>query len=164
MAAGVRCPKCGATVPGGSRFCQSCGTTVSGQSQPAKKKNGGSSQLKLFIAGALIITLLGSLAIFGIQRAKAAKEHTAEKAPAPAATAVVASAIEGAGPMPDWLAKANKAIIADYSWAASHHNELQYFPCFCGCYQSAGHVSNSECYYKRDKGGRITAYDSHAYG
>lgn len=166
MAPSVQCPNCGTAVPGGSRFCQKCGTAVSGGKAPAaapKKKppTTGNSQLKIFVAGALIIALLGSLAMYGIQRAKAAKEHAAAQTPA---LNVASNSIEGAGPVPDWLGKANKYIQADYIWAASHHNELQYFPCFCGCYNSAGHVSNSECYYKRDKGGKITAYDSHAYG
>ncbi|HWI61303.1 MAG TPA: PCYCGC motif-containing (lipo)protein [Symbiobacteriaceae bacterium] len=154
MAPGARCPKCGTKVPAGSRFCQSCGTTVT-----------GTPRWRLIVAGALILVLLGSLGLFlGMRRGDHAADQ-AHLAPAPEkAPAAVANTIDGAGPMPDWLTKANKAVIADYNWAASHHGELQYFPCFCGCYQSAGHVSNSECYYKRDKGGKITAYDAHAYG
>jgi len=63
----------------------------------------------------------------------------------------------------DWV-KIDKSVIADYTWAAAHHDELQYFPCFCGCDKSAGHASNSSCYFKRDGNGQITAYDQHSYG
>lgn len=34
-----------------------------------------------------------------------------------------------------------------YRYAVEHGDELQYFPCFCGCYQF-GHVSNRDCYIK----------------
>ncbi|HYG57469.1 MAG TPA: PCYCGC motif-containing (lipo)protein [Symbiobacteriaceae bacterium] len=126
----------------------------SARSAPQSARGG---QLKLFIAGALIIAVLTGGLLFGMSRIANQPDHTASAGAPPAA-------IDGAGPMPAWLASANTAVIADYSWAASHHDELQYFPCFCGCDKSAGHVSNSDCYYVRDGKGTIARYDSHAYG
>jgi uncharacterized integral membrane protein len=164
VAGPVQCPKCGANVPNGSRFCQSCGATVAGTAAKSVKRSGAPSQWMILMAGALVVILLGGLAMFGINRAKMAKQHDMAENPAPAGTAAAQTSIEGAGPMPDWLMKADKLVIADYKWAASHHDELQYFPCFCGCDKSAGHASNSSCYFKRDASGQITAYDSHSYG
>ncbi|HYF95403.1 MAG TPA: PCYCGC motif-containing (lipo)protein [Symbiobacteriaceae bacterium] len=111
------------------------------------------------MAGALVLAILAGAAVFGLSRL--GNNKTAAKSVAPP---VSASLIELAGPMPSWLASANQVIRDDYTWAASHHNELQYFPCFCGCYQSAGHVSNSACYFDRGADKRIAAYDSHAVG
>lgn len=162
MAGPTRCSKCASNVPAGSQFCQSCGATVGGNAGTARRP-GGPSQWMIFVAGALILVLLGGLAVFGIQRAKMAGNHVMAETTAPAG-AHAQTMIEGAGPMPEWLLKADKTVIADYTWAAAHHNELQYFPCFCGCDKEAGHASNSSCYFKRDGNGQITAYDSHSYG
>lgn len=163
MAGPVQCPKCGSNVPGGARFCQSCGATVTGNATPAAKRSGGTSQWMILVAGALVVILVSGLAMFGINRAKMAKQHETAEVTTPASSAAQTS-IEGAGPIPAWLAKADKSVIADYTWAAAHHDELQYFPCFCGCDQSAGHASNSSCYFKRDGAGQIIAYDQHSYG
>lgn len=161
----VPCPHCSAQVPAGARFCQKCGRSVekgakeSHHGPKPKKAPRGQSQFMIFAAGAVAVILLVWLGIGTVSRMNKSADHDAATS-APTA----AMAIEGAGPIPDWLASAGKQMIADYTWAASHHDDLQYFPCFCGCYQSAGHVSNSECYYKRGAGNQITAYDSHAYG
>lgn len=66
-------------------------------------------------------------------------------------------------PTPAWLATADKAIQADYTWAAAHHDELQHIPCYCGC-GNIGHTSNSTCYFTRDAAGTITGYEQHAVG
>jgi hypothetical protein len=48
-----------------------------------------------------------------------------------------------------------------YRYAVEHGDELQYFPCFCGCYQF-GHVSNRDCYVKAvNRDGAVT-FTSHA--
>jgi hypothetical protein len=48
-----------------------------------------------------------------------------------------------------------------YRYAVEHGDELQYFPCFCGCYQF-GHVSNRDCYVKAvNRDGTLT-FTSHA--
>jgi hypothetical protein len=115
----------------------------------------------VFVAGTIVILLLAGLAIGGLSR-------ISSKAPAATASASaehdMQAMVDMAGPMPAWLSSAGRTVVTEYTWAASHHNELQYFPCYCGCFNSAGHVSNSECYFKRDGGNRILAYDQHAYG
>jgi len=125
--------------------------------RPSARRSGG-RQWKAFLAGVLTLVVVIGGALFGLNRFMSTANHTAESAPA------TQTAIEGAGPMPQWLAAAPSDVIADYTWAASHHNELQYFPCFCGCNKSAGHVSNSDCYFVRDGKSTIKAYDAHAYG
>ncbi|HYG60859.1 MAG TPA: PCYCGC motif-containing (lipo)protein [Symbiobacteriaceae bacterium] len=148
------CPKCSAPVPVDSRFCQNCGANTSGaggKSGPARVSAAGGSQTRLFIVGALAIALvvvavLGGMAFFSGK-----------------GTALPEGGIAGAGPLPDWLQNADPDIIADYAWAAEHHEELQYIPCYCGC-GSVGHTSNATCYYRWDKNGKILGYDSHALG
>ena len=163
----VSCPKCSAKVPAGARFCQVCGASTAASGSPhargAAKKSAPTKkpQWMILLAGSVVILLLAGLAIGGLSRMSAK---------APAATAGTSgehdmqAMVDMAGPMPNWLSASGKTVIAEYTWAASHHNELQYFPCYCGCFNSAGHVSNSECYFKRDGGKKILAYDQHAFG
>jgi Protein of unknown function with PCYCGC motif len=48
-----------------------------------------------------------------------------------------------------------------YRFAVEHGDELQYFPCFCGCYQF-GHVSNRDCYIKAFNPDGTLTFTSHA--
>lgn len=83
------------------------------------------------------------------------------KKPAEAPIDPNATSIAGAPAMPDWLAKADPLIKTEFIWAAAHHEELQYIPCYCGC-QHSGHTDNFTCYFDHDGSGRITDYDGHA--
>lgn len=48
-----------------------------------------------------------------------------------------------------------------YRYAVERGDELQYIPCFCGCYRF-GHVSNRDCYIKAfNRDGALT-FTSHA--
>jgi hypothetical protein len=170
MPESVSCPNCSANVPGAARFCQVCGTATASpglhHSKPVatkkpvkhKKPSTAKSQWTVVLAGTVAVLLITFLAMSTISRMGTGK--TASSTLEHDMTAM----IESAGPMPGWLASAPKDTIADYAWAVSHHDELQYFPCFCGCFNSAGHVSNSECYYQRDVGKNVRAYDAHAFG
>lgn len=165
MATPDTCPSCSERVPPGSRFCQTCGSEMKARrpspvKSPVPKRSNRVSQPFVFAAGALVIILLTGLVIGGMTWARSREKHVAQSN----ATSPATTVIEGAGPMPAWLVAADASIIADYSWASEHHDELKYFPCFCGCYDSVGHVSNSDCYYKRGNENRILAFDQHAYG
>jgi hypothetical protein len=48
-----------------------------------------------------------------------------------------------------------------YRYAVDHGDELQFMPCFCGCYRF-GHKSNRECYIKRVNGDGTLTFTSHA--
>lgn len=153
MSNSVNCPKCGGHVPSGAAFCQACGASVSGASamkprQPEKAKR---SNWKGFLIGGLALVVVISAAAFGF-RSKPASQAEAPIDPN-------FTAIEGVGPMPAYLAKADPLIKTEYIWAASHLKELQYIPCYCGCFHEDGHTDNFSCYYERDKSGRITGYD-----
>lgn len=143
-----RCPHCGAAVPKSARFCQDCGRDT------ASKKSGVPAKTAAIVATALIV-LAG--AIFGgLQLAE-------PQAPTPSAAKEHPTQIMGAGQMPVWLLSADRQIQEDYIWAASHLEELQYIPCYCGC-TPFGHTDNFSCYFKRNEKGAITAYDNHAVG
>ncbi len=152
------CPKCSKAVPAGSRFCQACGSTMTPgkQKKPAARRP-GSGKTKTYFAGALILVLIVGGVLFGLNRSP--KQHSAA-----ATIPDHQTHVQLAGQMPQWLVSAPSDVNDDYAWAAAHHDELQYFPCFCGCDKSAGHISNSECYYARDAKGAVKAYDKHAYG
>jgi hypothetical protein len=167
MAHHNRCPQCSAHVPEGSRFCQKCGTPCTpdaGGSKPHKpQKNhkpskAGVHPVLILVAAVLIVT--GS--IIAVQQMF--MHSSPDMAASMGEMAMQKGEIDGAGPMPAWLKTADKAIVADYAWAAAHNDELQYFPCFCGCWDNAGHRSNSDCYYEHDGNGKVTGYDQHAYG
>lgn len=113
------------------------------------------SQTRTFAVGALAILLVVTAALAGIQYARSSSGPESAEAPK--------GIIPGAGAIPAWLAMANPSIITEYTWAAEHHNELQYIPCYCGCGMQ-GHESNSSCYFQRDGRGQIKAYDQYAVG
>lgn len=144
------CPKCSAQVPAGSRFCQVCGSSAA-EGDRKTGKSGGGSQTKLFLAGAVAIILVMAAVLVGLGSGSGQSRSGS------------VAEIAGAGPIPDWLKNADPAIIADYAWAAQHHEELQYIPCYCGC-GSVGHTSNATCYYRWDKNGKALGYDAHALG
>lgn len=68
----------------------------------------------------------------------------------------------GAPAAPDWLATAPANVKEAYVWAAAHHKELQYIPCYCGCEQV--HGNNADCYFKWDGNSTIKDYEIHAFG
>lgn len=65
-------------------------------------------------------------------------------------------------PQPGWLQNALQPVREAYMYAASNHDKLQYIPCYCGC--GPGHVSNWDCYFRRDLQGNVADYEQHAYG
>ncbi|HET9492101.1 MAG TPA: PCYCGC motif-containing (lipo)protein [Methylomirabilota bacterium] len=48
-----------------------------------------------------------------------------------------------------------------YRYAVEHGDELQYVPCFCGCYRF-GHQSNRDCYIKAFNTDGTLSFTSHA--
>ena len=48
-----------------------------------------------------------------------------------------------------------------YRYAVEHGDELQYIPCFCGCYRF-GHKSNRNCYVKGFNADGTLTFTSHA--
>lgn len=48
-----------------------------------------------------------------------------------------------------------------YRYAVERGNELQYIPCFCGCFRF-GHKSNRDCYVKAANSDGTLTFTSHA--
>ena len=48
-----------------------------------------------------------------------------------------------------------------YRYAVDHGDDLQYMPCFCGCYRF-GHKSNRDCYIKAFNPDGTLTFTSHA--
>lgn len=69
---------------------------------------------------------------------------------------------EGFPAEPAWFTGLPRQMKEAYVWAAYHHEELQYIPCYCGCGEM--HGGNSACYYQRDAEGKVIAFDRHASG
>lgn len=40
----------------------------------------------------------------------------------------------------------NPEILEAYQFAVEHPEVLNYMPCYCGCYEEAGHTSNTNCF------------------
>lgn len=50
---------------------------------------------------------------------------------------------------PDYVLKASPTVQETYKMAASDPDALKAVPCYCGCYQDAGHLNNLDCFVKQ---------------
>jgi len=64
-----------------------------------------------------------------------------------------------AGQLPEFANVADLPRL--YRYAVEHGDDLQYIPCFCGCYRF-GHKSNRDCYIKAFKPDGAVTFTSHA--
>ncbi|GLB59581.1 hypothetical protein NCCP133_17140 [Cytobacillus sp. NCCP-133] len=37
-------------------------------------------------------------------------------------------------------------VLEAYQFAVEHSEVLDYMPCYCGCYEEDGHISNTHCF------------------
>jgi hypothetical protein len=63
------------------------------------------------------------------------------------------------GQLPEFAATPDVQRL--YRYAVEHGDELQYMPCFCGCYRF-GHTSNRDCYIKAFNDDGTLTFTSHA--
>lgn len=63
------------------------------------------------------------------------------------------------GQFPQFAAGADTQRL--YRYAVDHGDELQYMPCFCGCFRF-GHKSNRDCYVKAFNADGTVTFTSHA--
>jgi uncharacterized protein with PCYCGC motif len=47
---------------------------------------------------------------------------------------------------PDFVLNGGPEVKRLYEFQVTHGELMRYMPCFCGCGQSAGHMSNRDCY------------------
>jgi hypothetical protein len=64
-----------------------------------------------------------------------------------------------AGRLPEFADTADTRRL--YGYAMEHGDELQYVPCFCGCYRY-GHKNNLDCYVKATHPDGMLTFTSHA--
>ncbi len=65
--------------------------------------------------------------------------------------------------MPDFVRDAPAAVKEAYQYAAAHPDELEKYPCYCGC-GKMGHTSNRSCYIKEIAANGTITFDNHAAG
>ncbi|WP_409298227.1 PCYCGC motif-containing (lipo)protein [Peribacillus sp. SCS-26] len=64
--------------------------------------------------------------------------------------------------LPEFLNGKAPHIKKIYEEAARHKKLLSYIPCYCGCYESAGHMDTYQCFIAKElPNGRIL-WDEHA--
>lgn len=49
-------------------------------------------------------------------------------------------------PLPDYVLNSSEKIIETYTMAATYPEVVASVPCYCGCFEQDGHVSNLDCY------------------
>ena len=66
--------------------------------------------------------------------------------------------------MPEYVQAAPERVQEAYHYAVTNPQELEKYPCYCGCV-NIGHTSNLSCYVKSfDAKGHPTEFDNHASG
>ena len=53
--------------------------------------------------------------------------------------------------LPAYVKRFSQDIQQTYLMVAEHAETLAYMPCYCGCYDSHGHVSNLDCFVQEVK-------------
>ncbi|HAQ08726.1 MAG TPA: hypothetical protein DCR24_14900 [Bacillus bacterium] len=49
-------------------------------------------------------------------------------------------------PLPDYVLNASPIVKETYIMAAKYPEVISSVPCYCGCYEQDGHVSNLDCF------------------
>jgi hypothetical protein len=49
-------------------------------------------------------------------------------------------------PLPDYVLNTSEKIIETYTMAATYPEVVASVPCYCGCNEQDGHMSNLDCY------------------
>lgn len=62
--------------------------------------------------------------------------------------------------LPSFLDNKDENIQLVYASAAKHPELLEYIPCYCGCGESAGHMSNLNCFVHELEEGKVV-WDDH---
>jgi hypothetical protein len=63
--------------------------------------------------------------------------------------------------LPPFLDGAPAEVRTAYRFAINNHDELEHYPCSCGC-GAIGHTSNRDCYLQKPDGSGRMNFDNHA--
>lgn len=62
--------------------------------------------------------------------------------------------------LPEYVVNAKEEVKEAYIMAAQNPVPLASVPCYCGCYESDGHISNLDCFVDgMDKDNAVTGWD-----
>lgn len=65
-------------------------------------------------------------------------------------------------PLPDFVTNTPNIVQETYVMAAEHPDVLAAAPCYCNCYDSAGHISNLDCFVgEMGPNNEVVAWDPH---
>lgn len=59
----------------------------------------------------------------------------------------------GSHEWPSLVETADARVREAYQFAVAHPEVLNFMPCYCGCYEGAGHESNTDCFVESVNGG-----------
>lgn len=63
--------------------------------------------------------------------------------------------------LPEYVANAKEEVRAAYIMAADYPEALASVPCYCGCYEQDGHISNLDCFVDSvDSKNAVTEWDA----
>ena len=63
---------------------------------------------------------------------------------------------------PDYVLNGGPEVKRLYEFQVTHGELMRYMPCFCGCGQNAGHMSNRDCYVREVNPDGSVVFDSMA--
>lgn len=65
-------------------------------------------------------------------------------------------------PMPDYVQNTPDVVKEAYVMAAEHPDVVDAVPCYCNCYESAGHMSNRDCFIgEMGPNNEVVKWDAH---
>lgn len=64
--------------------------------------------------------------------------------------------------LPEFVTNSSEHVQETYVMASEHHDVLNAAPCYCNCYESAGHMSNLDCFVdEMGPNNEVTKWDPH---
>lgn len=65
-------------------------------------------------------------------------------------------------PLPEYVLNSSGTVQETYVMASEHPEVLEAVPCFCNCYETAGHTSNRDCFISgMGSNNEVTGWDPH---
>nr|WP_169082198.1 PCYCGC motif-containing (lipo)protein [Paenibacillus sp. PL91]MBC9199068.1 hypothetical protein [Paenibacillus sp. PL91] len=113
------------------------------------------------VLSSLLLSACGSAANSNKQTNEAGEVHNADHGHHQTASGDLQEKTASLSVLPTFLEGATPTVQTAYKTAATVTDILPYIPCYCGCGESAGHMSNLNCFIAKQNDDGSVIWDDH---